>query len=322
MATGRRTLAFLLVAFAARGGVADGQVPTPLVVTIQLPPAGNVAGSFQALVEGTVSDPSVRRAWLTANGLTREVSVSNGRVRESILALPGVNRVSLEATRGGQVGRAEVSFSALGVEAELVVWVTWPADTPWPFLEVVNQTWTICRRRVSWALTFDRHSGGSDCGRSGVASLYETVREAPRPNRTPTSRPVGAPWYGVVIRRVQAERYRFCAGNRYLDHPRPSPGDVVALLSRLDALGRDASPARRAALLAALDQAAAPRASVTPLRVLAVLFPGTSRERRWIFDDSLDALRSHYPIDYWPLGTLGEIEVTEDEVRAVRAGLP
>lgn len=314
MATGRRTLRPLLAALVALAGVAHGQARSPLVVTLTAPRGGVHDGGFSAIVEGTVSDRSVRRAWLTANGLTREVPVTDGRVRESVLALPGVNRVALAATHGGDLGRDAVTFYARGIAAELVVWVTWRAEDDRVRFEVSDRAWEFCRLANACN---DRSECANrpfrDCDRTLVGPCGHAPSHGSR-SRVASLPRVDAPWLGIVIRSVHGGRYTIRSPNPvYGSDLQRRRGAIDSLLSQLDVPYLPTTPAQHAALLAELDRAAAPLPTATPVRALAVLFPGTPQERRWIFDGTLSLYRPGSP--------LGEIDITEAELRAVR-GVP
>ena len=309
----RSTVRLVLVALALPA-VAEPQVSPPLVVTITAPHAGVRDGDDAVIVEATVSDPGVRRAWLTAHGLTREVPVSAGRIRESVPALPGVNRVALTASRAGAVGRDAVTFFARGRQAELVVWVTWPSRGDRLRLELTNPSDEACRRaHTCHDLSSCREVdlGTCDEGRS--------VEHEPLDDRSPRSawesspvapRRTGSPWTCHVERSVRAARYSL-RERSYLATTSPQGSEVESLLLQLD----DAhAPARRAALLEALDRAAAPRPTATAFRAVAVLFPGTARERRRVFDGVLHGQRLDGRVDV--------IEVTDRELRAARGDRP
>ena len=317
MATGHRTLRLLLAAIAFVG-VAHAQMRPPLVVTLTRPRGGVHDGGFGAMVEATVSDRSVRRAWLTANGLSREVPVTDGRVRESVLALPGTNRISLTATRGGFSARDALTFYARGVEAELVVWVTWPRETAGVrHLDLSDSAWERCRRFDpcidSWGRCADRPV--SDCDRMLVGPPWEQVARPSRGSRAERLPRVGAPWFGYVIRTAHAGRYTIRSAEEIFPEDRPPErDDVTSLLAQLDAPLLPATPARRADLLTHLDRAAAPLATATPVRILVVLLPGTSQERRWIFDGVFSPYRTGSP--------LAVVEVNEPELRAARGARP
>lgn len=320
----RRTLLGCLASVATFGAPADAQQRPAFVVALTMP-TGGVHDGWSTLVEATVSDPGVRRAWLTANGLTREVPVAEGRVRESILALPGANRVSLMATSAGATARDAVTFYARGVEADLVVWITWPEGAGPVRLEVTDPARERCRLRIHYddaAREWPYHS----CeGEQEMVSRETRARPSPalraglreRALRAPSGRPsfVGSPWYGYAIRPVRANRYTIrTALQSYRSDEHHWLGDVALLLAQLDAPGASSTPARRAELLAQLDRAAGPIPTSTPVRVLAVLFPGTSQERRWIFDGAYSP--------YNPGSIVGELEVTDAMLRAAHGARP
>lgn len=309
----RSTVRLVLVALALPGAVGS-QTPPPLVVTITAPRAGVRDGDDAVIIEATVSDPGVRRAWLTAHGLTREVPVSAGRIRESVPALPGVNRVALIAARAGAVGRDAVTFFARGRQAELVVWVTWSSRGERLGLELTNPGDEACRRaHTCHDLSSCREAdlGACDEGRSveGEPLDDRSPRRAWESSPVPVRR-LGSPWTCHVVRSVWATRY---ALHERLYHAAPSQqgSEVESLLFQLDNAN---APARRAALLEALDRAAAPRPTATPFRAVAVLFPGTARERRRVFDGVLHGQRLDERVDV--------IEVTDRELRVARGDRP
>ena len=83
------------------------------------------------------------------------------------------------------------------------------------------------------------------------------------------------------------------------------------LLGRLDSAR---SPAERARVEQLLDRWGDAGAPQTAVHAEAVLFPGTTFERRWRLDTITERAGQ--------LATLGEIEVPAELIRAVRSGAP
>lgn len=309
MARARWTWGLPLAAALSLGGAVDAQERPPLVVAVTRPTSGLLDTGFAATVEGTVSDRGVRSAWLTANGLSREVPVTDGRVRAYVLALPGTNRVTLTATREGATARDAVTFHARGPRAELVVWAAWPAGHEGLRLQVTDPELGACRARHRCDLDW------RDCPcvpHGGV--LADPTGDAPTRSRRATSRAAdpsnaGFSWYAV--RSVRAGSYALHATPVSVEVARwRAAFSLGELLDRLDTDGPSLAPARRAALLEELDRAAAPLASTVPVQAVAVLFPGTPQERRLRFDGAVNRSVS--------TALLGVVAVTEAELRAVR----
>lgn len=279
------------------GAVADAQ-PTqaPLSVRIESPAAGVVDEDFTTQLEATVSDPTVTMAALTVNGVTYEVPVDQGRVRQRVLVVPGNNRVLLTASRRGATARDALTFHARGAAAELMVVLAWPSHG-----EIID-LWT-------------REPGGETCKwdhrtTASGGRLLDFSNDA-----------IGFGSQAYVLPTVRPGRYRVKIhywGANAQDDARA--GDLTEMLSQLDALERrlagvaspqrDEAAAEHRALVARMDAWALPAATQTPVHGEVLLFPNTAHERRWSFQRVVGRAGE--------LGTLGEVEVTAEMIRAAR----
>src|SRR5688572_23818385 len=121
----RRTCSAVLaavgVAFCAIAPTrADGPEDGPLRVRIESPHGGVVAGPTVTL-EATISDPRIRTATMVMNGASYEVPVEGGRVRQTVVAGPGNNRVGIVAQRGRHTARDSVTFRYTGEPIEMMI---------------------------------------------------------------------------------------------------------------------------------------------------------------------------------------------------------
>lgn len=285
----------------APGTPATPAAPAALSVRIDEPAAGIVDGDHVVRLHAVVSDPTVLTATLTVNGASYEVPVEDGAVAQSVVVVPGVNRVGVAVARGRAVARDSVTFFLRGARVELVALLTWPSRG-----EIIDL----------WA----REPGGETCKwdhrstRSGGRLLDFSANA------------IGFGSQAYVLPAVAPGRYRFKIhywSERGSDDDRDAAA-YATLLDRLDALDADlarapadpADAARRALaaerddVTARLDAWASPAAPQTPVRGEIVLFPNAPHERRWRFDVTVQRAGQ--------LVTLGEVEVDAAMVRAAR----
>lgn len=271
--------------------------PPPLRVAIETPSGGIVEGPVVA-VEAQISDPTVQEARLFVNGATYHVPVDEGRVRQTIVAVPGNNRVGLVVARGHETARDSLTFRYTGEPVELVVLLTWPSRG-----EIVDL----------WV----REPGGETCkwdhrATASGGHLLDFSSDA-----------IGFGSQAYVLGEARPGRFRIKIhywGNWTADDARTSWA-YTELLTELDAIdaqigsreARDPTRdlgAERARLVERLDAWALPGAPQTPVHAEVVLFPGTRHERRWRFDRVVDR-------EGRLLG-LGEVEIDEAAIVAAR----
>ena len=99
--------------------------PAPLTVDIDTPQAGVVDADLVTTFGASVSDPRVRTALLTVNGLSYEVPVRDGHVTQNLVVAPGNNRVALTATRDGVTASDSTTFFLRGPRVDLVILLGW-----------------------------------------------------------------------------------------------------------------------------------------------------------------------------------------------------
>lgn len=279
--------------------------PTPttrseaLRVTIEAPQAGIVDAEFTTGFSAVVSDPRVRSALLTVNGLAYEVPVRDGRVTQNLVVVPGNNRVALTVTRGGITASEATTFFLRGPSVDLVVLLGWASRG-----EIID-LWT-------------REPSGETCKwdhretRSG-GRLLDFSNDA-----------IGFGSQAYVLPTVLPGRYRvkihYWSAAAWDDER----GDVdfASALTRLADIGTELAHVtgydrlllleERSELERRLDRWAEPAASQTPVHAEVVLFPNTPHERRWRFERVTSRTGS--------LDTLGEVEVSAEMIRAARGG--
>ncbi len=120
-------LALLLQSTAPAAAPEPKAKPRPLKVTIETPTAGIQDGDHTLQLEAQVSDPRLRTALLSVNGAVYEVPVRGGRIEQTVVVVPGNNRVGLVVKRGAAVARDSVTFYMRGKRTDLVVLLTWAA---------------------------------------------------------------------------------------------------------------------------------------------------------------------------------------------------
>ncbi len=268
-----------------------------LSVRIVSPHGGVVPGPTVSLT-AEVSDPRATEAMLVVNGAAYHVPVEQGVVSQSIVAVPGNNRVGVVVRRGDRVARDSVTFRYEGDRVELVVLLTWPSEGEIVDLWVREPEGETCKwdhRRTA--------SGGH---------LLDFSTDA-----------IGFGSQAYVLPSVRAGRFRvkvhYWGGYAEDDQRgRWAYHELLEALTALDARIAALSPGdeRRAAeeerrrTLQQLDRWATPGAPQTPVHAEVVVFPGTTAERRWRFDVVVHRTGQ--------LATLGEIEVSEEMIRAAR----
>jgi len=284
----------------------------PLGVTVLEPTAGIVESDFTTSLVATISDPTVQTAVVTVNGAEYEVPVEGGRVEQNVVVVPGNNRVGVLARRGTETARDSVTFFQAGAAADLMVVLTWQSRGEIVDLWVREPSGETCK----WDhRTTDR------------GALLDFSASA-----------IGFGSQAYVGRQVVAGRYRIKVHywGAFDDDDARGRWTYDELVDRLDQLdappargrpsqpttrGRERTPpiprdpaaraAERRRVEAALDAWAEPGAPQTPLQAEAILFPGTRAERRWRFD--LVVQRTGQLVG------LGEVEITDDMIRAARA---
>ena len=294
---GRRPFVLGLASLAA-ARAAGAEEPPRATVRIEAPTGGALALGDTAPLVATVTPASITTARLTVHGMTFEVPVRDGRVEQTLVVLPGVNRVAVHA--GG--ARDSVTFHADGDPVDLVVLLGWAARG-----EIID-LWV--REPDGETVKWD-HRESAPGGR-----LLDFSSDA-----------IGFGSQAYVRAAAAAGRYRVKV-HYWSDGARTGArddGTFEADLERLHALDarlrespppaeRAALTAERAALTARLDAWGLPAGPQTPLHAEVLLFPNTPRERRWRFD--LTAQRTGQ------LQTLGEVEVTAAMLLDARRSLP
>lgn len=271
----------------------------PLSVHIDAPTAGIVEGSMTVALEATVSDARLRNGILTVNGASYEVPIEGGRVRQTVVVLPGNNRVAVSVTHDGHTVSDSRTFYLHGDPTELVVLLAWPSRG-----EIIDL----------WV----REPGGETCKwnhretRNG-GRLLDFSSDA-----------IGFGSQGFVAPRAVVGRYRLKVhywSARGGDDERGTWTYDQAMRD-LDAaehaLAQHPAQAERERLLAQqrrlterLDRWAEPGAPQTPVHAEAVLFGNTVYERRWRFEVT--------PQRTGELVTLGDIEISDEMIREARS---
>lgn len=270
--------------------LARAQTAAPLSVRIDEPGGGVVAAQDTARLVATVSDPAVLTASITVHGMSYEVPVRDGRVEQTVVVLPGPNRVGVSVRRGDTVARDSVTFHVDGDPVDLVVLLGWSARG-----EIID-LWVRepDGETVKWDHRESTHGG----------RLLDFSSDA-----------IGFGSQAYLRARASAGRYRvkvhyWSDGSRRSDRDDSAFEQALERLHAIDARLRASPPPSEAAALAAeragvtarLDAWGLPAGAQTPLHAEVLLFANTPRERRWRFD--LTAQRSGQ------LQTLGEVEVT------------
>jgi uncharacterized protein YfaP (DUF2135 family) len=291
---------WLLVSLVLLLGSGARATARPLTVKITEPTNGVLEADYTVELRARVSDPRVRTALLAVNGAVYDVPVRGGRIKQTVVAVPGNNRVGIVVRRGGRVARDSLTFYLRGARTDLIVLLTWPTRGEIIDLWVREPGGETCK--------WDHRQTGSG-GR-----LLDFSEDA-----------IGFGSQAFVLPRIRAGRYRIKVhywGAYGRDDARGfwAYSELMERLDRLDAgLGRKLAPARRealrrkrAALARRLDRWASPAAPQTRVRGEAILFPGTRHERRWRF--AVTSQRTGQ------LLSLGEAEVSAAMIRAARAG--
>jgi uncharacterized protein YfaP (DUF2135 family) len=285
---------------------ANAKSSKPLRVTITTPQGGIIDEDYTVDLSARVSDPRARTALLSVNGAVYEVPVRGGRIEQTIVAVPGNNRVGVIVRRRGEIARDSITFYLRGKRTDLVVLLTWAARG-----EIIDL----------WV----REPGGETCKwdhrqTRSEGRLLDFSKDA-----------IGFGSQAYVLPSITAGRYRikvhyWGAYGRNDDRQIWSYREMIDRLDRLDerlqthrhkkidkarAVILRALRSERLELLRRLDKWASPAAPQTPVRAEAILFPGTRHERRWRF--SLVSQRTGQ------LLSLGEVEVTEAMIRSARA---
>ncbi|MFO0609542.1 MAG: hypothetical protein U0324_40640 [Polyangiales bacterium] len=276
---------------------APASPPAPLTVAIRDPQAGVVDADLVTTFEATVSDPRVRTALLTVNGLSYEVPVRDGHVTQNLVVAPGNNRVALTATRNGVTASDSTTFFLRGPRVDLVVLLGWASRG-----EIID-LWT---REPSGETCKWDHRETASGGR-----LLDFSTDA-----------IGFGSQAYVLPTVAPGRYRVKIhywSARAWDDDR-SGVDLDSSLSRLDTLAEEIERAtgadrlrlvdERGEVERRLDRWSEPAAPQTPVHGEIVLFPNSRHERRWRFDRTTPRTGS--------LDTLGEVEVSAEMIRAAR----
>ncbi len=289
---------FACVALLALPARADDRAP--LTVRVVNPTAGLVDGDLVVALDAEVSDPTVRLAMLTVNGTSYEVPVEAGHIQQSVVAVPGNNRVLVSVSRGGVVARDAITFFLRGEPVELMVVLGWASRG-----EILD-LWT-------------REPSGETCKwdhretRSG-GRLLDFSHDA-----------IGFGSQAFVLPTVVPGRYRvkvhYWGATASDDDGSFALADALDSLDTLDdRLAQATGAARltvqreRDVIVRRIDRWAQPVAPQTPVHAEVVLFANSPHERRWRFDRIAHRTGQ--------LETLGDIEVSAEMIRAARAVLP
>lgn len=296
---GRRPFVLGLASLALPG-LARAQRPAPTTVHITEPTGGVVRAGDTVRLVATVEPASVTAATLTVHGMSYEVPVRDGRVEQTVVVLPGNNRVAVHAGEA----RDSVTFHADGDPVDLVVLLGWSARG-----EIID-LWV--REPDGETVKWD-HRESAPGGR-----LLDFSSDA-----------IGFGSQAYLRATAAAGRYRVKV-HYWSDGARTDGRDGGAFdaaldrLHAIDARLRETSPpppaeaaqlgAERRAVTDRLDAWGRPSGVQTPLHAEVLLFPNTPHERRWRFD--LTAQRTGQ------LQTLGEVEVTSAMLLDARRSLP
>ncbi|MDB4929297.1 MAG: hypothetical protein JWM10_1781 [Myxococcaceae bacterium] len=294
---GRRPFVLGLAALAAPR-LASAQPSPPVTVHIDEPAAGVVAAGDTVRLVATVTPASVLTALVTVHGASYEVPVRDGRVEQTVVVLPGTNRLGVSA--GG--AHDSVTFRADGDPVDLVVLLGWSARG-----EIID-LWV--REPDGETVKWD-HRESAPGGR-----LLDFSSDA-----------IGFGSQAYLRARAAPGRYRLKV-HYWSDGARTQGRDTTdfdAALERLHAIDARlaaAPPRDEAAALAAerravtdrLDAWGRPSGVQTPLHAEVLLFANTAHERRWRFD--MTAQRTGQ------LQTLGEVEVTSGMLLDARRATP
>ncbi len=289
----------LIVATALLACPVAASAQAPLSVHIESPHAGVVDGPT-ALFEATVSDPTIRHATLMVNGSAYDVPVEEGRVAQTILAVPGNNRVALVATRGDQVARDSLTFRYRGDPMELIVILTWPSEG-----EIID-LWV--REPEGETVKWDHRR--SESGGHLLDFSQDAIGFGSQAYALPRARPgafrVKLHYWGGFAEEDARESYTYDGLIGALDQAQTVAATGATPRERREAAQEVTEITRR------LDHWASPGAPQTAVRAEVVLFPGTAHERRWRFARTVSRTGE--------LVTLGQVEVSEDMIRAAREG--
>lgn len=277
--------------------IAESQTDEPLEVRLGAPHGGVVPGPTVG-VEATVSDPSVTGALLVVNGASYHVPVEQGVVRQSIVAVPGNNRVGIVVRDGDRVARDSTTFRYEGEPVELVVLLTWPSEGEIIDLWVREPGGETCKWDHRATATGGRLLDFSTnaIGFGSQAYVLSSVR--------PGSFRIKVHYWGS---RAHDDQRGWWGYRELLDRVDELAGELARATTAEERrrLGEERDRTRER-----LDRWAEPAAPQTPVHAEVVVFPGTRAERRWRFD-----LVVHRTGE---LSTLGEVEVSEEMVRAAR----
>lgn len=274
--------------------------PAPLAVHITAPHAGVGHSGETMTLSATVSDPTVRTALLTAHGITYEVPVEDGRVEQTVVVLPGNNRLGVTVQRGGESVSDAVTFRAEGEPVEMVVLLGWASRGEIIDLWVREPTGETCK----WD---HRETNGGRLLDFSTSAIGFGSQAYLRPQVVAGRYRVKVHYWSARSREVSSDE-----GNFSQDLERLHAIDD-RLAASPPAAERATLTAERAALTARMDRWGLPSGPQTPLRAEVLLFPNTPQERRWRFE--VTAQRTGQ------LQTLGEVEVTDAMIRAARAAL-
>lgn len=277
-------------------GASSAQVRT---LEITEPHAGVVDGPVVSF-EAEVRDPAVRHATLVVNGAAYDVPVEQGRVTQSIVAVPGNNRVALMVESRGRAVRDSLTFRYGGPPVELVVLLGWPSEGEIIDLWVREPGGETCkwdhRRTVSGGRLLDFSTDAIGFG--SQAYVQGEVR--------PGAYRLKVHYWGAASPDDARSELDYDELVRQLDEAEAQRARASSDPQR-QALERRAARLRRQ-----LDRWSEPAAPQTLVRAEVVLFPGTPHERRWRFDRVVHRTGE--------LLTLGEVEITEPMIRAARSG--
>lgn len=257
-----------------------------LTVDIEQPVGGIVSSPTVELL-ATVSDPAAQTAVVVMNGASYHVPIEQGRIHQTLVVVPGNNRVGVVVEHAGVTARSSRTFRYEGEPMELVVLLTWPSRGEIVDLWVREPGGETCK----WDHR-QTHSGGH---------LLDFSADA-----------IGFGSQAYILPSVRAGRFRVKVHywGAYADDDNRSIWSYDELIERLDQAeqGRRRGEIDRAR--AALDAWSRPAAPQTPVRAEVILFPGSRFERRWRFDVTVHRTGQ--------LSTVGEIEIDEALVRRVR----
>ena len=108
-----------------------------------LNPIGGQTSKRSLQVNGTISDPQIKRAIIIINGSANEFDVQNGRFSYFVVLAPGENLIQIVAENAFGVGRDNVCLFASVPKRDVKIVMTWDTATDID-LHVIDPTGEEC----------------------------------------------------------------------------------------------------------------------------------------------------------------------------------